>query len=332
MNGNRPGFVRIDAGRLATSRETVGLPFTLVQRMPIRFQPTGAMATVDPSQPASGERQARVAYQGEPGAWSEVAIRRLFGDEATATGLATFEDVFDALAEGGATAAVLPVENSTTGSIIHVVDPLFEADVHVTGETVVSIDHVLMAPPGASLAEVERVVSHPQALDQCRGFLHEHDLEPVPAFDTAGAAASLDEEPRGTAALAAERAARLHGLEVIAWDVPDQVNRTRFLRLEPEPRPSASADKTTVGFVTEHEPGALANCLQAFAAHGVNLLKVESRPLPDEPWRYRFLVDAGAGGSETRMKQALGRLHQQAEAVTVIGSYPRAETVVEARC
>lgn len=272
---------------------------------------------------AESQTRPRVAFQGAAGAWSEVALFELFDDPETMP-LREFPDVFEALETGRAEAAVLPVENSTTGSVFQVVDRLFSADVHVVGEAVLEINHALLAPPGVSLDRVECVVSHPQALDQCASFLRERGIEPVPAYDTAGAAAALRDEPEGTAALAAEHAARRYDLDVLAQDVPEQANQTRFFLLEPEPREPAGANKTSLGFVTKHEPGALVRCLHAFAHHGINMLKLESRPVPEKNWHYRFIVDLEAAVSEEAMQRALIQLDWHVEQMRVFGTYPAA--------
>lgn len=275
----------------------------------------------------SSSDRPRVAFQGEPGAWSEVALFELFDRKAETKPMRAFSTVFEALENGDADAAVLPVENSTTGSVIQVVDGLFDAQVYVVGEVVLAIDHALLAPPDVSLDEIGRVISHPQALDQCAAFLREQGIEPVPAHDTAGAAARLADEPAGTGALAAEQAAELHGLEVLARDVADQVNRTRFFRLEPEIREPARADKTSLGFVTEHEPGALLRCLTCFADEDVNLLKLESRPVPNKPWHYRFLVDLEAALGDEATQRALKELEDHVEEARVFGTYPSADPI-----
>ena len=269
--------------------------------------------------------RARVAFQGAPGAWSEVALFALHPhDEPEAVPLPHFQDVFAALAAGEVDAAVVPVENSTTGSVFQVVDLLFDSEVAVTGEAIVPIRHALVARRGVRLADVKRVLSHPQALDQCEPFLRRHGLQPVPAFDTAGAAAQLATEGPDCAALASPLAARLHDLDVLARDVAHETNLTRFFLLERAARPVAAADTTTLGFVAAHRPGALLRCLAAFADHGINLLKLESRPVPGQPWHYRFLVDFEGAAADAAVQRALAQLAWHAERVRVFGSYRRA--------
>lgn len=263
----------------------------------------------------------RVAFQGEPGAWSEVALFALYAQEPEAVPLRSFEDVFEALAARRVDAAVVPVENSTTGSVFQVVDLLFEAEAAVVGEVVFPIRHALLARPGTKLPALRRVLSHPQALDQCAAFLRRHGLQPVPTFDTAGAARALADEPPDTGALASKLAARLYGLEVLEQDVAERTNRTRFFQLEPQPRAVPGANKTTLGFVAAHKPGSLLRCLAAFADQGINLLKLESRPVPGQPWHYRFLIDFAGGGGDERVARALTQLRWHAEDVRVFGSY-----------
>lgn len=266
-----------------------------------------------------------IAFQGEPGAWSEVALFNLHPtEEPEVVPCRHFEDVFDAVVDGEADGGMVPVENSTTGSVFQVVDLLFERDVHVTAEVVLPIRHALMAPKGTALDDVDRVLSHPQALDQCMSFLREHGIRAVPALDTAGAAAALDDEPPGTAALASPLAARLHGLDILVRDVPERTNLTRFFLIEADERVPSGADKTSIGLVTAHEPGALLRCLQAFADHGINLMKLESRPVPGQPWHYRFLVDFEGAVEDPPVQRALTQAGWHAETLRVFGSYQAA--------
>ncbi|MGQ0534601.1 MAG: prephenate dehydratase [Methanobacteriota archaeon] len=262
----------------------------------------------------------KVGFQGAPGAWSEVALF-LLSPEARPVPFAHFDDTFAALGKGTVDAIALPIENTTTGSVTQVVDLLFDADVHAVAEAVLPIRHALLARPGVRLEDVRRVLSHPQALDQCARYLREHRMTPVPAFDTAGAAAGLAAEDASTAALASPYAAKLHGLTILARDVASETNLTRFLLFEPKPRVPVGADKTALGFVTAHRPGALLRCLAAFADHGVNLLKLESRPIPGQPWHYRFFVDLEGAATLPSIERALVQLRWHAESVRVFGTF-----------
>jgi prephenate dehydratase len=267
-----------------------------------------------------------IAYQGEPGAYSEEASHRLFPG-AELEPLRTLHQVFDRVASGAVRAGVVPLENSQAGSINETYDLLAKGNVHIVGEAVTRVDHALLALPGIPLRYIKRVASHPAALAQCQEFLAtlDEDVEIVPVYDTAGAAKRIAEEKRaGEAAVASERAARVYGLEVLAakiQDTPD--NFTRFAAVAVDDRPIGPPDKTSLVLVTDHRPGALFHALRPFADRGVNLVKLESRPSGSGPWKYRFYLDVEAGAHEPAFQAALAEVRTEAAAVQVLGSYPR---------
>lgn len=239
-------------------------------------------------------RPPRVAFQGEAGAYSDEAAQVLFPRAAT-VGYPVFSEVFEALGAGAVQRAVLPVENTTAGVVQEVSDLLWaHDDVHVVGEHVSSIRHFLLAPSGAA---VRRALSHPQALAQCAQWLREHDVEPVPFYDTAGAAREVACNPReGDAAIASAAASKRYGLRIVASDIADShTNQTRFLVLsigEPGPARGAGRRKLILGFTTPHQPGALARVMAVFGRHNANLTRLDSRPIPHQPFTYRFYADA----------------------------------------
>ncbi len=264
-----------------------------------------------------------VLYQGEPGAYSEEAARKLF-PKADPSGRATFAAVFADLGPGAT--AVLPVENSLGGVVQEVSDLLWtHPKVSVVGEHIAPIRHHLLARrPG----RVERALSHPQALAQCAGWLAARGIEPVPFPDTAGAAREVAEGSReGEAAIASSAAALRYGLEVLASDIADQPsNRTRFLvcrvgRTDLGPVPGDS--KLSLGFATAHRPGALAAVLDACAGHHLNLSRLDSRPVPELPFHYRFYADLElpAGLDPGPLLEDLARLTAE---LRPFGLYPRA--------
>lgn len=267
-----------------------------------------------------------VAYQGEPGAYSEEAAHRLYPG-ATLEPLRTLHQVFDRVATGAVRAGVVPLENSQAGSITETFDLLARGDVHIVGEAIVRVDHALLALPGIPLAYIKRVASHPAALAQCQEFLAtlDEEVEIVPVYDTAGAAKRIAEEKRaGEAAVASERAAQVYGLEVLAskiQDTPD--NFTRFAAVAVDPAPLGEPDKTSLVLVTDHRPGALFHALRPFAERGVNLVKLESRPSGSGPWKYRFYLDVEVGAHDPGFRAALEDLRTEAAAVQVLGSYAR---------
>jgi prephenate dehydratase len=273
---------------------------------------------------------ARVGYQGEPGAFSEEAVVLLFPD-AEPVPCRTFRDVFDGVEHEGLAHGVVPLENSQGGSITETYDLLMREAVSIVGEVVVPVDQTLLGLPGATLEGIRRVWSHPQALAQCEGFLAELGAEVVPMYDTAGAAKRVAEEGRpDQAAVAAERAGAVYGLEPLARRIQThQDNQTRFAviaRTGPNGEPPAAIgppDKTSIVFGVRHVPGALVRALSTFAFRGLNLAKIESRPLGDRPWEYRFYVDVEAGTGDERLADALDELEREGRAVQVLGTYPR---------
>ncbi len=234
-----------------------------------------------------------VLYQGEPGAYSDEAAQQLF-PEATAEGRATFGEVFLAVAGGNADAAVVPVENSSAGVVQEVSDLLWEhCDLTVVGEHIAPIRHHLMSRGGRP---VTRALSHPQALAQCARWLRDHQIQPIAFHDTAGAAREVAERGApGDGAIASRAAADRYGLVVLASGVADDAsNRTRFLvvqRIGQTPQPAAGPAKYSLGFVTAHRPGGLARVLDLIARYDINLTRLDSRPIPEEPFHYRFYAD-----------------------------------------
>jgi prephenate dehydratase len=266
----------------------------------------------------------RVGFQGEPGAFSEEAAGALFRD-GDAVPHRTVRGVFEAVASGSIDRAVVPLENSLAGSINETYDLLAKGDVHIIGEVVLAVDHALIALPGSKLDDIRRVASHPQALAQCDEYLAELDVELLPIYDTAGAAKRIAEEHRpDEAAVASERAASFYGLEVLASRIQtNPENQTRFVAISRDPTPLQTADKTSFILVTGHKPGALYQCLGPFAERGVNLSKLESRPVGHTPWRYRFFLDVEAGTGDPALAQALEEVNREAAMLQVLGSYPR---------
>jgi len=272
----------------------------------------------------------RVGFQGEPGAFSEEAVVTLFRDTEPVP-CRSFRDVFDGVEHEGLAFGVVPLENSQGGTITETFDLLMREAVSIVGEVVVRVDQTLLGIPGATIEGIRRVWSHPQALAQCEDFLAELGAEVVPMYDTAGAAKRVAEEGRADqAAIAAERAAGVYGLEALARRIQThQDNQTRFAviaRTGPDgtpPAPIGPPDKTTIVFGVRHVPGALVRALSTFAFRGLNLAKIESRPLGDRPWEYRFYVDIDAGTGDERLADALAELEREGRALQVLGSYPR---------
>ena len=266
----------------------------------------------------------RVAFQGERGANSEEAVVHLFGD-ADLVPCARLSDAFGAVADGRADCGVVPVENSTAGSINETYDLLLAHDLVIAGELDHRVVHSLMALPGQTLDAVTRVYSHPQALAQCDAFLRQHGLEPVSYYDTAGSAKMIQEQRLpGAAAIASRRAAQLYNLEVLAQGIETNPNNyTKFLVIDTEPAPASAHSKTSIVFVVDNRPGTLHSALGALATREINLVKIESRPSRARPWHYTFYVDIDGHQDDAPIRDALADMRRQTSFLRVLGSYPR---------
>lgn len=266
----------------------------------------------------------RAAIQGERGAFSHEAALSALGEGIEVVPRPSFEALFAAVVEGDADRAVVPIENSLTGSIHENYDRLRSGPLHIVGETQLRIRQCLIARPGASLASLRRVASHPVALAQCRRFFAEHPrIEPVTAYDTAGSVQDLLKSGPPTAGAVASRlAAELYGGQVLLEGIEDDPqNYTRFLVLAREPGPPEPAGKTSLVFVLDNVPGALHRALGAFATRGVDLCKIESRPLRGYPWEYAFYLDA-LGDPRGAAGEAIEELRRMARELRILGSYP----------
>lgn len=273
-----------------------------------------------------------VGFQGTEGCYSHLAGTSYYeaaGVPVAFRGFLTFRDLLEAVRDGQIDEAVLPVENTTAGSVHEAADLLGEMDLSLIGEAVWKVEHVLLGLRPTPLDAVRRVRSHPQALAQCARFLRTLPNATIePWADTAMAceAVARDGDPTG-AAVASEHAGRLSGLVVLARDIANQEgNYTRFVVVarSPRPAPAGASCRTTIVFATRHEHGALARCLDLLARHGLNLTRIESRPLPGRPWEYRFLVDFEGNAAEEPTAKALCELGALCVGLRVLGSYEAA--------
>ena len=270
----------------------------------------------------------RIAFQGELGAYSEEALL-LLHPGALSQPHREFRDVARAVREGRADLGILPIENSLVGSIATNFDLIAESGLAIVGEVVSAVHHCLLGVPGAKRGGLRRVLSHPVALAQCERFLGAlgGEVEVMAFYDTAGAAAEVARRgDPSLAAIAGLLAAGRYGLAVLAERVEDEPhNQTRFLAVarEPAPPPAGVPAKTTLRLKLPHRPGTLAHALAAFAAAGLNLTKLESRPDRTTPWEYLFYLDVEARAADGAMAAALRDLEAQGAVVMVLGSYPR---------
>ncbi len=264
----------------------------------------------------------RVVYQGVPGAYSEQAALNFFGEGANTAGLEQFEDCFLALREGRADYAVLPIENSSTGAIRQIYDLLTQYECYMVGETTVRVEHCLMALPGASLDTITHVYSHEQGLFQCERYLNAHpEWKQVPQADTAGSAQMVaDSGDMTKAAICSARAAELYGLEILAHAINHNTqNTTRFVVVSPRLELRPGADKISTLFVLPHEAGSLHEVLTVFAVHGLNMVKLESRPLPERSWQYMFFLEFTGAPDDPAVGDALHELAQTTGEFRVLG-------------
>src|SRR5213083_911662 len=275
----------------------------------------------------------RVAFQGEPGAFSEAAAIQLLGEWITTIPCPTFDAAFSAVPEGAADALLAPVENSLAGSVVRVYDLLLKSDLGIVAETILPIEHHLIGRPGSSLDDIRSVASHPMALAQCEKFFLAHPrLKRVPAEDAAGSVReALSRGDKSCAAIAGRRAAEHYHGVILAASIQDNAeNFTRFVLLVPENETAAwispAARKVSLAMRLAHRPGALLTSLEPFARHGVNLLKIESRPIHGQPWEYQFFIDVEAS-DVTRLEQALNEVRVATSELRVLGRYVAASGV-----
>ena len=276
----------------------------------------------------------RVAFQGEPGAFSEEAALGYFA-APEAIALPTWRSVFEAVRDGAVDAGVIAIESSLAGTIRETYDLLAEFDLRIVGEITVPVRLALMALPGQTLNDIERVYSHPQALAQAEAFLRTRRWSVEATYNTAGAARRIVEgADRGAAAVASPRVAGLYGLEVLASNIQSgDENRTRFavLALGPGPltpgwvRPAPTRGlKTTILFATANVPGSLYRCLGVFARRGINMSQLESRPSRAARWEYVFWADLEANTEDPATREAFDEFRRETAMLRVLGTYPKA--------
>ena len=279
-------------------------------------------------------KRRNVAFQGEEGAFSQVAIHQLLGKEAQAVPCPRFEMVFRNLAEKRVDFAVVPIENTLHGSVHENYDHLLNFDLPIIGETNVRISHNLIAAPGVGFSKIRRVFSHPVALNQCLDFFAAHpELERVPFYDTAGSVKMILEDGlKDAAAIASSMAAEIYGGRVLKRNLEDdRGNYTRFFLLRRNEAksakfkgdPSKNGWKTSIVFTTRNTPGALFKALSCFALRDISLTKIESRPLRGKPWEYLFYLDFLGHIDDARSQKAVGHLEELADMLRVLGSYPK---------
>jgi prephenate dehydratase len=270
---------------------------------------------------------ARIAFQGEPGAFSQIAARKLLGDAIQTVACPTFESLFASIDDGRADLILAPLENTLAGPVLRCYDLLYQGSLRMIGEVVLRISHCVIGCPGASLAGVRKIQSHPVALAQCEEFFAAHpEIAKAVADDTAGSVREVMERgDLSLAAIASEFAARQYGALVLASSVEDDPkNFTRFALLQPqsvEAEEIPDADASTLVLTVDNQPGALFHSLEPFAVNNVDLMSLVSRPLVGAPWHYRFFLEVSASESDARMTKALAQLEPRTVELRVLGSY-----------
>lgn len=269
--------------------------------------------------------QAKIAFQGELGAFSQRACRQIFGAKIAPFPCISFEDVFEAIAKKKATAGVIPIENTLAGSIHQNFDLLARYPFEAVAETFVRIEHSLIAHSGISLEKITQIFSHPVALAQCQKILRRlKRVEKVSFYDTAGSVQYIrDNELHHAAAIASSDAARLYGMKILRRGIEDnRENYTRFLALAPKGHLSSQGRKTTVIFGLKNEPGALFKSLSVFALRNIDLTKIESRPIHGKPWEYLFYLDLQSDVHSRECSNALRHLREMTLYFKILGCYP----------
>lgn len=294
----------------------------------VRFQ---THSLVDHQNNTQKDKTIRVSYQGTDGAFSHLAIERHFEErfsQVESYGFDTFTEAAEALSEGKVDYALLPIENTTAGSINDTYDILGKSDLHIVGEEILKIVHCLMAVEPVEVSQIRRILSHPQAIEQCSDFLTKLPRCKVESYiDTALSAKKvLEDADLSQAAIAGAHAADLYGLHVIKHNIANQEhNYTRFVVAS---REEVKVDlqipcKTSLYMVTSNDEGSLIECLNVLHKHGINMAKLESRPRINEPWKYSFYLDVIGNTQNPEVAAALEELEKEAEDLKILGCYPR---------
>ncbi len=267
--------------------------------------------------------KARVVFQGAEGAYSQAAMIQYFGEQVNSFHVETFRDAMIAIDEGSADFAVLPIENSTAGIVSEIYDLLVEFENYIVGEQIIRIEHCLMAVPGTEISDIRTVYSHPQSLMQSARFLNQYGWQQISmqnnAFAAKKVAADLD---KTQAAIASEYAAKLYGLEVLKKGVnQSSTNSTRFIIVTNQKIFRRDAKKVSICLEVPHESGSLYHMLSHFIYNNLNMNRIESRPIEDRNWEYRFFIDFDGNLSDGAVRNALRGLREEAREMKILGNY-----------
>ncbi len=265
----------------------------------------------------------RVVFQGAEGSYSEIAMRTFFGKKVSAFHVDTFRDAMSAIDDGSADYAVLPIENSTAGIVNEIFDLLVEFENYIIGEQIIPIEHCLMGVPGSDIRDIRTVLSHPQSLMQSADFLSARGWNQMSMKNNAFAAQKVAQDgDRTQAAIASELAAETYGLKILERGVnSSDTNSTRFIIVTNQKVFCRGAQKISICFDLPHRSGSLYHMLSHFIYNDLNLCKIESRPMPDQDWEYRFFVDIEGSLSDGAVKNALRGLRDEAKHMRILGTY-----------
>lgn len=265
----------------------------------------------------------RVVFQGAEGAYSQAAMLQYFGEHINSFHVETFRDAMLAIEEGSADFAVLPIENSTAGIVSEIYDLLAEFENYIVGEQIIKIEHCLMGVPGTELSEIKTVYSHPQSLMQSARFLNQYSWQQISMQNNAFAAKKVSgDQDRSQAAVAGEYAAKLYNLEILKKGVnQSSANSTRFIIVTNQKIFRKEARKVSICFEVPHESGSLYHMLSHFIYNNLNMNRIESRPIEDRTWEYRFFIDFEGNLSDSSVKNALRGLREEARNMRILGNY-----------
>jgi chorismate mutase / prephenate dehydratase len=270
----------------------------------------------------------KVIYQGVPGAFSQIAMLEYFGEDVTNSNVETFKDAMESIKNKEADYAVLPIENSSAGIVNMSYDLLVEYDNYIVGEHILEIQQALIGTPNAEISDIKTVYSHPQGLMQCAKFLDNYrEWKQISLQNTAVSAMKVrDDKDNSQAAIASAQAASIYGLKVLQEEINfSDTNSTRFIIVAYEPVFTNKSDKVSVCFEVPHESGTLYSALSHFIYNGINMSKIESRPLQGKPWEYRFFIDFEGNLNDSAVKNALKGLKAETINLKILGNYKKYE-------
>lgn len=269
----------------------------------------------------------KIGYLGEIGSFSYQAAVEYFGEDMDIHNKSSFDEIINGVADNSLDCAVLPIENTLTGDINQVIDLLIKNDVSITGEHIIKIEHNLLGKKGSKIEDIDSVISHPQALEQCSDYIKANNLNKELAASTATAALRIVKDDRkNIGAIASKLACKIYDLELLKSNIENNNdNFTRFIVIEKEQYASKDANKISITCTILHKVGALFSLLEVFADQHINIQKIVSRPIPNQPWKYSFYLDLDGSLEDKNMKNALKKIENFCSYIKVLGNYKRGQ-------